>query len=497
MECNLYSKIEESWNSENIALIDDASNKQINYQELGNLVAEISLNLQGYGVSENQAVVLLLDKSIHSIATMLACLKLGACYIPLDPNIPKARLDYILQLSQPKLIIYSDRDLQLPDYHRLEVLQDHNAKNISFEILKSDNPRTYPTGCAYVIFTSGSTGNPKGVQVGHHSIVAFLKAVSKQVSYDEHTVFLNTSPLFFDASVLDIYMTLSRKGTLVLYTPTAFPRALPKLISKYRITDTLMVSTLLKLFASPYSGFEREDLSSLKAVWYGAEPCPVGVLRKIKQACPNILFIHGYGPTEVTHTALLYTTTELPDGNSYLPIGLPLAGLTARIVPSDPAEPYVGELFLAGEQVMLGYLGDTAGMRFTELDGKTYYKTNDIVRIDENGYYHFLGRNDDAVKISGHFVHTTEVEAAVNSICGVHASTVIVTETCQADISRNVLTLYYDGNITESELHEQLLNCLPHYMVPENVRKLSNSSSVILPSGKLDKKKLKELVDEY
>ncbi|MDE1462517.1 AMP-binding protein [Spartinivicinus poritis] len=505
---NIFSLIAENWNSDNIALIDDASGNQISYKDFANLVDNLSSQLTDCGVRENEAVVLLLEKSIFSVAVMVACLRLGACYIPLDLNSPQARLDYIIELANPRLILSEGENFEFLNYEKVttpsvfvaaSVFVTESSLTMSTPViaLRANDARKYPEGCTYVIFTSGSTGKPKGVQIGQGAVVAFLNAVSKEVSYDESTVFLNTSPLFFDASVLDIYMTLSKGGTLVLFTPPPFPSVLPKVISKYGVTDTLMVSTLLKLFASQYSGFEQADLSSLKSIWYGAEPCPTGVLHKIQQKLPEIVFIHGYGPTEVTHTSLFYVTKNVPSDNSYLPIGHPLDGLDARLDSSGYDSPYIGELLLAGDQVMLGYLGDLDGLNFIKIDEKIFYKTNDVVRIDVEGNYHFLCRNDDAVKVSGHFIHTTEIESAVNSLPGILSSTVIVSTKSDAGIAQNILILFYEGDRTPEAVTNELAGRLPNYMVPEVIRQLEANSPAILPSGKLDKGKLKELFHEF
>ncbi|MEW6618546.1 MAG: AMP-binding protein [bacterium] len=313
--------------SNEIAIIH--KNKFISYKELFIYASNLSNIIceNKTGVSPN--IVIYLEKSIEYIISIFGILKSGATYIPIDYQIPLERLNYIIKNCNSSFIITNSNGVkklrnQIYSNMKFIIIDDfkndtqpelNNNPNLIYWYNKDkkdyfDN-KNYNAEIAYIIYTSGSTGHPKGVMIKNESVVAFILSIIELVSYNSETRYLNVSPLHFDASVVDIFCTLYAGGTLILMDNFVLPNSLLATMQDQRITDTLLVSSILKLLTSRYSKLESFDLTHLKTIWYGAESCPVKVIKEIKKKLPNIRFIHGYGPTEATHTTTLYIFDEI------------------------------------------------------------------------------------------------------------------------------------------------------------------------------------------
>lgn len=505
-------------------MLDD---KNITYGELihySNVLATLLIENQ---IEKQDRIAIYLEKSIVSIISIFGILKAGATYVPVDTSIPNPRLEYILQNCSSKLVITDYRNfmklkkLLKKNNQKVLLINDYKTKIDEAELEKENviawNPdvevrdihviKRSEDDIAYIIYTSGSTGTPKGVMIQHKSVVAFVNSVIDLGLYSIETRYLNVSPLFFDASVVDIYCTFLVGGTLVLLKQFVLPSRLLNTMEKYRITDTLLVSSILNLLVSKYVDLSKYDLSNLKTIWYGAEACPRKVIKIIKEALPQVKFIHGYGPTEATHSTTLYIFDEvLETEEEFLPIGKPLPNIKVIALNKDnrPISPgEIGMLYVGGKQLFAGYCNDEEKNRLFVCEnflgtGERYFKTNDYVTIDEQGNFLYRGRKDDMVKISGKLVYINEVEAAIIKYENVQEAYVI---SIKDELFNSKLICYvvFKDNSDEAflDLTKYLREILPVYMHPQKCIVMKSCDIPKTPNGKVNYRELESIYNAY
>ncbi|MCR4441041.1 MAG: amino acid adenylation domain-containing protein [Peptococcaceae bacterium] len=488
--------------------------RELSYRDLGDYSGRLAFLLKGNGVSYNDNVIILLEKSLEAVVSIFGVLKSGAAYVPVDYAIPPERLKHIISNCRPKFVITDSDGLdRLSRISRAANVLLVNKYDDSYDCYGfGDGGKSGTNGRllkrseednAYVIYTSGSTGRPKGVMIRHKSVTAFTETVVNLVGYSQDTRFLNVSPLYFDASIVDLFCTLKAGGTVFLMKKFVWPNELVNALHKHRITDTLMVSSMLKLLVSRFSNIRDYKLDGLRTVWYGAEPCPTEVIRELKRLLPQVRFIHGYGPTETTHSATLYIFDQVPPGaGGFLPIGKPLPtvkawALNERSQPVQPGE--TGELYIGGIQVMKGYCGDPekTGEALVEIAvqrGEKVYKTGDYVTVDEDGNYVFIGRRDDAVKVGGHLVYLSEVERALLAHENIRDAIVLADEDGLFNARLKAFVVCQeDRELPAEELVSYLRRKLPGYMIPQRFFFLSGAEIPRNKSGKIDRRALAAL----
>lgn len=507
-------------NPEKAAIISE--DNSLSYRKLNDLSTAISRDLSLVITTPNEAIVVFIDKSFSAIITIFGILKAGACYIPIDVELPEEKILYIIEKSKTKIIITTSENynklenISLPKSIRvleialtsefdisLNTLNSHEELNPGLMFSESGVVRS-PNDLAYIIFTSGSTGNPKAVMISHRSVVAFIPTMNKITKYDEDTRFLNVNPFHFDASIADIYCTLAAKGTVILFKKLVLPSDIVKHLEYYKVTDTLLQSALLKILASRYSNLEHSQLKCLKTIWYGGEGCPIKYLKIIKQSIPQITFIHGYGPTETTHTATYMKFSELPETmEDFMPIGKPLDTIIAyalneqgQVIEGDET----GELYIGGVQLMSGYFNDpdrTAEVLTKNLfnPDTLAYKTGDVVKLDSQGNYIFISRTDDLIKIDGILVSTIEIQNTLLS----HPRIKDVIIVKKADYFHNnklcAAIVKSDEGVKREDVLQFLKYRLPKYMIPEEILFFEEFTLPRNTNGKINKKMLIEMFD--
>lgn len=499
--------ISNKYNSNKEALV--CNNVRLSFRELNMCAMKMSKCISS--LTNGGKVIILLNKSVEAIIAIYGALYSKCTFIPVDYNIPAIRLNYIIKNSE------SDLPLDYPikriciDHYNLPSESDNcdinwDGKYIEYgdeEFCCSTEGRDPFKEIAYIIFTSGSTGAPKGIMIPHSSIMNFVKLIKNEMHYDETTVYLNTSPLYFDASVLDIFCILNTNGKFVLQNKTMFTNNILSSIEKERVTDTLLVPSLIKMIISKVARIERYDLSSLKTIWYGGEGCPVNVIKEVKERIPQISFIHGYGPTETTHTALWYKFEEVPDDlTGYMPIGVPLNDLYVYVFDEDMHQVACrekGELYIGGDQLMSGYCNDAETTKKYLVDDPYYkdrklYKTGDIVYKDESGIFWYCGRNDDMVKCGGNLVYKSEIEKTILTYPLVEDAVVL---SCEDELYNNKLVAIVivkddSVNISSLEIRNHIQSRLPAYMIPSQIYFFNENEVPKNSNGKIDRNSLKQ-----
>lgn len=514
------------------AVID--KEKAITYNELRLFSFFLADVLISTGNSRaNDAVLIYLDKKVEAIISIFGTLMSGSAYVPIDTSLPPERIHHITAECRPSLIITRAKMAEhLPELikskYKDQILAVDVGENGSFLVENITRQQVYtintgsdgypalarkfknrpgsPDDLAYIIFTSGSSGKPKGVMIKHKSAAAFVEEIKRMTIYDADTRFLNISPLYFDASILDIFSVLAVGGTLILMKKWVLPNEIVLNMDKYQVTDTLMVSSLLRLFGSRYSNLHHFKLAHLKTIWYGAEACPVEVLRRIKEQLPQVKFIHGYGPTETTHTATLLMFDQIKDKyRDYMPIGKPLSTVhTYALSGGDryikPGE--IGELYIGGIQLMAGYINDpvrTNDVLCPDLSRKSthVYKTGDFVSLDEDDNYVFEGRHDDLVKVGGSLVSLCEVQNSILANPGVADAIVLALTDALFNNKLSAFIVKKEETLQESDLVEFLGAKLEKYKIPEIFIFIDENALPRTANGKIDKAKLIKIAERY
>ncbi|MEU6485709.1 amino acid adenylation domain-containing protein [Streptomyces sp. NPDC046887] len=424
---------------EAVALI--AGEREWSYAELNGRANRLAHALLRRGAGPGQVIALALPRSAELVVALLAVLKTGAAYLPLDPDHPAGRLAYVLADARPALLLTTTgTDSRIPDRGGVPprlVLDTPEA-----EALLDQGPDTDPSeadraaplraeDAAYVIYTSGSTGRPKGVVVPHGALVNFLVGMGRLVPLRPDERLLAVTTVAFDIAALELYHPLLSGAAVVLAPKEAVPQpsAVLDLIARHGVTAVQGTPSLWQLLV----GHEPEALRGLR-ILVGGEACPP-VLAESLRALTNDL-TNLYGPTETT---IWSTAARLSEGGAGAPpIGRPIANTRVYVLDEGlaPVAPgVVGELYIAGAGLARGYLGrpGLTAERFTAdpfgtEPGARMYRTGDLVRWKADGELEYLGRVDHQVKVRGFRIEPGEIESVLTDHPGIAQAAVTVRE---------------------------------------------------------------------
>ncbi|AIX07619.1 plipastatin non-ribosomal peptide synthetase PpsC [Bacillus subtilis] len=464
----------------------------LTYAELDMYASRLAAHLAARGVTNKSIVGVLSERSPDMLIAVLAVLKAGGAYLPLDPAYPKERLSYMLKDSGASLLL-TQPGCSAPNFsgETLEV----DMTSLASE--KAENHEFTPAdggSLAYVIYTSGSTGQPKGVAVEHRQAVSFLTGMQHQFPLSEDDIVMVKTSFSFDASVWQLFWW-SLSGASAYLLPPGWekdPALIVKAIHQENVTTAHFIPAMLNSFLDQAEIERLRDSTSLKRVFAGGEPLAPRTAARFASVLPQVSLIHGYGPTEATVDAAFYVLDPERDRDRLrIPIGKPVPG--ARLYVLDPhlaVQPsgVAGELYIAGAGVARGYLNRPAltEERFPEdpfYPGERMYKTGDVARWLPDGNIEFLGRTDDQVKIRGYRIEPGEIEAALRSVEGVREAAVTV----RTGSGEPELCAYIEG-LQRNEVRAQLERLLPGYMVPAYMIEMEQWP--VTPSGKLDRNAL-------
>ncbi|WP_433560909.1 amino acid adenylation domain-containing protein [Nocardia sp. CA-151230] len=459
--------------------------QSLSYSEFASRVYRLARWLIRRGVGPESLVALRMRRSLDQVTAMYAVHAAGGGYVPLDPDLPADRIEYMLSIATPVLELSSLEGLELSgfddapvtDADRLAPLRPHNL--------------------AYVLFTSGSTGRPKGVAVSHCSVLNQLRWHAETYALMPKDVVLQKSPATFDMSVWELFTTLSMGARLVIaradgHTDLAY---LAETIAAQRVTITALVPSMLAVFAETVPA---ESLASVRTLLVGGEAFGPDVVAEVRRTMPGVELHNLYGPTEFTVAATAHHVTETDSGS--MPIGTPVWNARAYVldnrlhpVPAGVA----GELYLTGAQLARGYQsrpGLTAE-RFVPDPyghGGRLYRTGDLVRWTRTGELEYLGRTDFQVKLRGLRIELGEIEAVLAEHPSVAHAIAVVHTTGTADHLVGYVVPAADATVDTAAVLAHVASGLPDYMVPTTVMTLDTVPLTV--SGKLDRARLPEPV---
>ncbi|WP_306323293.1 MULTISPECIES: amino acid adenylation domain-containing protein [unclassified Streptomyces] len=456
----------------------------LTYAQLNARANQLARHLQSLGAAPGRLVAVSVPRSVELIVALLAVLKSGAAYLPLDPDYPEQRLTYMLQDARPVCAV-TDTEGRLPADAGTPLVALDGLDLSAYATVDPGRALT-PAHPAYVIYTSGSTGRPKGVVVPHSAIDNRLRWMQHEYRIGAADVVLQKTPSSFDVSVWEFFWPLREGATLVVAEPGGHkdPAYLARLIREQAVTTCHFVPSMLQVFLAEADA--GRCAGALRRVFCSGEALPRDTANAFARTLPGVALHNLYGPTEAA-VDVTYHACE-PNGTGPVPIGRPV--WNTRLYVLDPAgQPcppgVVGELHLAGRQLADGYLNrpELTEERFVPnpFGGARMYRTGDLARWTERGEVEYLGRTDHQVKLRGQRIELGEIEAELAAQSGVDGACALVLD--------DRLVGYVTGESPDpAAIRAALSRALPEHMVPAAIVPLA--AFPLSPSGKLERREL-------
>ena len=472
--------------------------ERLTYAELDARANRLARHLQAAGVRPGERVGVSLERSPSLVVAMLAIVKAGASYVPLDAAYPAERLAFMRRDAGLGVVVAArgaDAGLEPGERVRVVALEEERAAIEARPAEAFDAP-VWGGSEAYVVYTSGSTGVPKGIAATHRGVARLVRGADyvRLAPGDRIAQLSNTS---FDAATFEVWGALLSGATLVgvAREVSLQPAALAAAIRERRITTIFLTTALFNAVARS----EPDAFSPMSDLLFGGEAVDPEAVRRVLAAGPPRRLLHVYGPTESTTFATWHPVAAVADDADTVPIGGPLAHTTAHVLDEEMRPATEGELYLGGDGLAHGYLGRPALTAekfvpdpFAARPGERLYRTGDRVRLNARGEVEFVGRLDAQVKLRGWRVEPGEIEAALCRHPGVADAVVLLREDAPGErrlvgyaVPRAGAGLGADAGAV---LRAWLAERLPEYMVPSAVVALE--SFPLNPNGKVDRRAL-------
>ena len=475
------------------AVSEAASGAALTYRELEQRANRLAHHLIGLGVGREDRVAVLMERSANLVVAFLAILKAGGSFLPLHEADPPDRRQWVVDHADAAVLLVDDvmRAAGVPAGVPVVTVDD---PAIADQPAVDPDVPIYPGQLAYVIHTSGSTGQPKGVAVTQRDVVRLLD--DPQWAVERHARVLLVAPYAFDVSMYEIWMPLLHGGQVVVAPPGRIDTpALRQLITTYRITGLHLTAGWFRVLAEE----APQTLAGLSEILTGGDVIAPAAVRRVLDACPDIVIHAMYGATEGTVFSAHHLLTRDTKLGKVVPVGDALTEirihiLDGRLTPAPTG--VIGEIYLAGEGVARGYIGQVGltAERFVAdpfgLPGSRMYRTGDLGRRNADGLIEFAGRDDSQVKILGFLVDLAEVEAALADYPGLAQVVVLARE--REDGSKQLVgyVVPEPGELDLAALRAHARAKLPGYMTPAVFIPLD--SLPLTANGKLDRAAMPE-----
>lgn len=488
MQRNILEYLESSCEAfpEKVVFADDKS--EITYGEfvrqaryLGAYLAEHRL----HGM-KGAPIAVFIDRSIQSLAGFFGAVYSGCFYVPIDRQMPAARIELILNTLNPEVVLGEEKDrkilTQLGREGSLLILSETikssegKALSESQEALLSDiRKRSLDTDPLYAIFTSGSTGVPKGVLVSHRSVIDLIDNFKEEFSFTEECIFGNQAPFDFDVSVKDIYSTIKNGATMYVIPKVmfSFPAKLIAFMNEKKINTIIWAVSALRIIEN-LNAFTGEIPKYLKTAMFSGEVMHNKVLNYWRRYLPDVNYVNLYGPTEITCNCTFYKVNRPFADDEVLPIGVPFLNSGVFLLDGDrlvDRAGEAGEICIKGSSLALGYYNNAEKTAesfcqnpLNHVYPERIYRTGDIGMFNGNGELIFLSRKDDQIKHMGHRIELGEVEAAANSLDFLDAAV------CIYDKAEGKIVMFYQAEKPcDKEVLKAMGKKLPKYMFPNKL----------------------------
>ncbi len=483
--------------------------KEITFGELRAQARRIGGELALRGLFK-KPVAIFLEKGVDVLTSFMGTAYSGNFYSPIDVDMPGSRVDKILEVLQPVVVITTAPLKEVFSQYAYEgdflLLEEilapcdtaKEAESARKTALETARRRGVDTDLLYVLFTSGSTGVPKGVTINHRAVIDYIDWVTETFQITEKDSFGNQAPFYFDNSILDIYSALKTGATVYIVPKRLFAQPVPLLeyLKEKRINTIFWVPSALIVVAK-LKAFRNVDLTdTLKRVLFCGEVMPNKQLNVWRRFLPNVLYANLYGPTEITDACTYYIVDREFTDEEPLPIGVPMPN-TDILVLNEKDEPVQGdepgELCVRGTSLSMGYYNNPEKTReafvqnpLNQAVPELIYRTGDIVKYNERGEILYLSRKDFQIKHMGHRIELGEIETAVSSLEEVSQNC------CLYDEKRSKIVLFLEEDLEKAYINEKISRLVPDYMLPDKV--IVVEKMPINANGKIDRVKLKEYI---
>ncbi|MFF0304504.1 amino acid adenylation domain-containing protein [Streptomyces sp. NPDC004562] len=479
----------------------------VSYRVLARRVDAYAEGLAAGGVGIGDRVVVASQTSASAIAVMLACSRVGAVFVPVDPDIPALRLDAIIESTGPAAVL---RPPGAADSGHGKAPSGTFEADGGITLTGAPMPRarhrrtTVGGDPAYIIFTSGTTGRPKGVVLSHHAALAFYRGTQRFGAVTPDDRVASTSPLAFDVALFDICVTLGTGATLIA-VPRAhlsFPR---RLLGHLKETGATVVHGVPSLWR-PLLRHEPDGVASLgehlRGILFAGENFPLTELRRLRTLLPHLRVVNAFGATETVACSFAEVPDPLPEDAEALSIGHGYPG--AEILLLDEAgrpvdEPGVaGEMYIRCPSLFSGYWDDPEATRrvlvpdpLEPRSGQLVYRSGDLAYRGPSGELYFCGRADSMVKIRGNRIELGEIERRLAEHPGVTSALVLALDGPDGEAALTAFLVVPGGTVTPAELAERCRRSMPAYMTPK--RFLFLDALPLNANGKVDRPALRAL----
>jgi amino acid adenylation domain-containing protein len=499
--------------------------RAVSYREVDEITDRLANLLIEIGCAKGDRVGLFLPKSPEAIFGMLAALKAGCPYVPIDTDSPPARIAKVLDTCRPAVVLAEStkgprlsQALGISVVDMLVVSMDECPIDIDnihsvFDLgaLPNANPERPNVPVSYsdpahILFTSGSTGTPKGVVITHANVCAFLDWACDYFDINSEDQLSGHSPLHFDLSTFDIYGSLTRGATLHL-VPAQINLLAPKLarfIREEELTQWFSVPSVLT-YMTKFGVIEVNDFPSLRRLLWCGEVMPTPTLQSLMECLPHVQFTNLYGPTEATIASSFFTVKEKPwKSTEDIPIGQSISGEQIHVL-DDKLQPVadgnIGEIYISGAGLSPGYWEDPQKTNSVFVannclpTNQRLYRTGDLGMTDEKGQVYYLGRTDTQIKSRGHRIELAEIESALHTIEHLMESAAVAADLGGFE-GKTICCAYVtsgDATITNAFIRQRLSELLPKYMLPNRwmvMKELPKNAN-----GKIDRTAIRTLFE--
>ncbi|GHO70204.1 hypothetical protein KSC_090960 [Ktedonobacter sp. SOSP1-52] len=476
----------------------------LSYGQLEQQANQLAHLLLTAGLQPGGHVALCLPRNHWTIISLLAVLKAGGVYIPLEVDVPAARLQALLQQLEPALILSSKQlEDRLPSSTAPVLLIEMLVQQLTGQPVTTPEIKVNRDSLAYIMYTSGSTGVPKGVEIRQESVSNYTQALCQLLEVKEGWHFATVSSLAADLGNTAIFCGLASGGCVHIlpYELVTDAIALSAYAQRYPLDVLKIVPSHLQALLSS----EAAAVLPRRRLILGGEALPWSLVRQIQQARPTCQIYNHYGPTEATIGAVVYQLgdtqeIQMPQGQQYsVPIGRPIANI--QVYPLDAQLRLLpvgskGELYIGGSGIARGYLSrpDVTAERFvpdpfSNQEGARLYRTGDMVRYRADGVLEFIGRQDTQVKLRGYRIELGEIEAQLRKLPDVKEAVVqLWTEESREDTLLGYVVSHQQPGPDQEQLRQALMKQLPAYMVPAQVLHLD--ALPLTTNGKVDRQRL-------
>lgn len=479
----------------------DGKNK-ISYREFQTMAKSVGTGLAcNDKIGQNMPIVVFIERDIESLIGFFGVIYSGNFYVPVDTQMPAKRIELIFHTLNPAAVIVSEktkRALEHLSYDGLILdLEELKSIEASEDTLNHIFEQKIDTDPLYAIFTSGSTGVPKGVLVGHRSVMDLIDQFQSEFEFDDNIILGNQAPFDFDVSVKDIYSTIKNGGTMHVLPKVMFsmPAKLIEYLNQNQINSVIWATSALRIIEN-LNVFSKTVPQYLKTVMFSGEVMPNKILNYWRSYLPEVLYVNLYGPTEITCNCTFYKVDRPFEDHEALPIGIAFKNTDLLLLDHERKHEVeagqVGEICVRGSSLALGYYNNAEKTQEAFIQNplnhcypEFIYCTGDLARYAEDGNLMFLSRKDHQIKHMGHRIELGEVEVAINAISFVDAACCIYDEKAE-----KIVLFYQAEEKCDRQLLKELGKSLPKYMFPNRLEYMEQLP--LNKNAKIDRTWLKE-----